>query len=427
METTALLEQALSASQADETEASFTDAREASTRFANNAITQNVSKRSQSLTVRAIFGRQVGRASTNRLDAEGIRECVERAEAVARSSAPDAEFLGLPEPQQYPAVASFDPRVAEATPEDRAAGVKQALEVARARGLQAAGSFATNSYCFTSTNSHGLRFSQDITDAQFAITQMVDDGSGWARSVGYQWGNVNPLRDAEVAADKAVAARSPQDLPPGEYTVVLEPAATDDYFGVLAWTLDARAAHEGHSAFTGKEDTRIAGPGINLYTQPDHPMAPCLAHGEDGVPLPTTAWIEDGYLRTLAYSRYWAEKSGRPFTGAPRNLIMAGGDESLADLIGGVERGVLVTRFWYIRFVDPMTLLLTGMTRDGLFWIENGEVRHGLRNLRFNDSPLACLNRVTARGPQARGGWRGDSYMPAMRIDGFKFTSGTSF
>lgn len=422
-----LLEKVLSYSQAEHLEVSYREAREASTRFANNAITQNVAKRNTTITVKAAFGQRTGQSTVTDLSEEGLRCCVAQAEAIARASEPDTEFLPPPGPQRYPEVKGFDEPVARATPEQRAAGIREATAVAAAGGLQSAGSFATNSYQVALANSAGLYHEQLLTSAQFVCTAMTDDSSGWAQSSGYRWSDATPLANAERAAEKAVVGKEPGELPAGEYTVVLEPAAVADFFGFLAWTMEAKAAHEGRSAFTGKEGERIGVPGITLRSQPDHPEVPGYAATEAGLPTPATAWIEDGVLKTLCYDRFWAQRSGHPFTGRPQNLIMEGGESSRDDLVASVERGILVTRFWYIRFVDPMKLLLTGMTRDGVFLIEDGRVTRGLKNLRFNESPLRCLERVSALGKNNRAGRNDFCYMPAMRLEKFHFTSGTAF
>jgi predicted Zn-dependent protease len=423
----ALLEQALSYCSAEQAEASYAESREASTRFANNAITQNVSKRAATLTVRAVFGQRVGRASVTDFSEAGVRACVAQAEAIARASEPDSEFLGLPGPQQYPIVDGYDERVAAATPDERAAAVRRAIASAEAAGQQSAGSYATNTTDTVIANSAGLRHAQRQSTTHFVMTAMTTDGSGWAHRVGHRLEDADPDAAAATAVRKARAASAPREIPPGEYTLIVEPAAVGDFFGFLGYTMDAKTAHEGRSAFTGREGERVGRPGITLSSRADHPAVPASARSEDGLPSPPVTWIEDGVLKTLSYGRYWAQKTAHPFTGRPANLIMAGGDASVDDLIAGVERGVLVTRFWYIRFVDPMKLLLTGMTRDGLYAIKDGKVSHGLKNMRFNESPLSCLERVSALGQPQRTGHSGTGYWPALRLENFRFTSGTSF
>jgi predicted Zn-dependent protease len=422
-----LLQRVLSFSTAEQAEVSLADVREASTRFANNSITQNVAKRTAAVTVRSIFGQRAGKATTTDLSEAGLRECVSRAEALARESAPDPELLPLPGPQSYPSVVASDERITSAQPMDRAAGVGEAIGLAEASGLTVAGSYATDTTLRVLVNSAGLLHQQALTEAEFVITGMTEDSSGWATAASHRLSGVDPRRCAEIAIQKAQAARDPGEIDPGEYTVVLEPAAAADFFAWFGWTMDARAAHEGRSAFAGKEGERVGVPGIRFYSQADHPEVPTSATSEDGLAAPNTAWIDDGVLQTLSYGRYWAEKTGHAFTGRPANLIMEGGNRSLEELIGSVQRGVLVTRFWYIRFVDPMKLLLTGMTRDGLFLIEDGQITRGLKNMRFNESPLRCLERVSALGRQTRVGRWMPCYMPAMKIEGFRFTSGTSF
>lgn len=422
-----LLERALACSSADEVEAAFSETREGATRFANNAITQNVSRRTASITVRSIIRGRVGAASGTDLTPEGIAEIVARSEALARVSEPDPELLPLPGPQSYAAGTHWDPTVAAATPGVRSDGVREATRLAAADGLKSAGSFTTSTLGAATANSSGLRFEQQITQCQFVMTAMSDDSSGWSQNVGVTLAEADPNACARRAIDKALLSREPQTIPPGNYTLVLEPAAVGDFFVFLSYALDARAADEGRSAPSGLRESVVGTPLINLYSDPDHAIAPAFRCGEDGLPLGRSHWIRDGRLEEMSRGRFWAGKTGLPFTGKPANLVLAGGQSEVQDLVRTVERGILVTRFWYIRFVDPMKLLLTGMTRDGLFWIENGEVKHGLRNMRFNESPLRCLSRVTALGESRRTGRYLPCSMPALRVEEFQFSSGTAF
>jgi len=426
-EATAVIERALALSTAEQTEIRLEVDREASTRFANNVITQNVSSREANLTVRAAYGQQVGAASVNDFSEASLRQVVERAAEVARSSAPDTEFLPLPGEQHYPLVVAADSAVREATPARRAEAVQAATARAEAGGLNSAGSMATAHHSLRLANSAGLRAEHEWTRARFVVTAMSETSSGWAQSSGFRLDQVDAEGAAEVAVEKALAGQEPQSAAPGAYTVILEPAAVAEFFGFFPRAMDAKAADEGRSAFSGKDGERIGAELATFRSQPSHPECPTCPIGADGLPAPTVTWIDQGILRTLAYSRFWAQKQGRSFTGYPSNLLISGGDATTQNLIADVERGILVTRFWYIRYVDPMKLLLTGMTRDGLFWIEDGAVRHGLRNMRFNESPLQCLERLTAVGRPERVLNFGSAYVPPMRIEGFRFTSGTTF
>jgi predicted Zn-dependent protease len=424
----ALLERALGYVTADHAEARLDEETEASTRFANNAITQNIVKREATLSLRVAFDDRVGQASVNDFSDDSLRQLVARAEEIARLSSPDREYLPPPGPQRYAVVDAFDERVAAADPQARAAAVRAATGEAERRGLNSAGSFATGFRRRALANSAGLFASHEETLARFVDTVMTEDSSGWAQSSSHRWKDVNPQRTAAAAAQKAEAARAPRDLPPGEYTVVLEPEAVADYLGWLSFTMEAKAADEGRSAFSGKRGTRVGSALVTIRSQPDDPSCPACPIAEDGLPAPPTTWIEEGVVRSLETSRYWAQHTGQAFTGHPANFLMRGGGEGLEEIISSVDRGLLVTRFWYIRFVDPMKLLLTGMTRDGLYWIEDGEVRHPVKNMRFNDSPLRSMERLSRVGSPSQ--FR-DSYLagsvPCARVDGFRFTSGTAF
>jgi predicted Zn-dependent protease len=193
----------------------------------------------------------------------------------------------------------------------------------------------------------------------------------------------------------------------------------------MAWSMDAKAADEGRSAFSGKEGNAVGNALITLQSLPTHPECPAEPFFEDGMPTPDVTWIENGVLKTLIYSRYWAQKQGKPFTGYPSNLILRGGSHTLQDLIAQVDDGLLITRFWYIRYVDPMQLLLTGMTRDGVYRIQGGKVTHAVKNLRFNESPLVVMQNVRLLGTPQR--VEGSMLAPPMVVENFTFSSTTTF
>lgn len=426
-DTQAILEKTLSFVTAEHAEVTLSGFHQGATRFANNAITQNLAKTDASLSVRAAFGQQVGSASVNQFDEESLRRVVQRAEDIARHSEPDTEYLPPLEPQTYRDVPAFSQATADCTPEDRAAAVREALSAVSGNGLRSAGSLTTEDSFVAVANSEGLFGFHRRSEAHFVDTVMTEDSSGWAEVVTPDVRAIDESTVARVARQKAEAARNPRAVEPKAYTVILEPAAVAELLSFLAWSLDAKAADEGRSALSGKWGTPIAASDVNLRSEPAHPDCPMYPFFGDGLPTPDVTWIENGVLKNLAYSRFWAQKTGHEVTGWPTNLIMDGGDATLEDMIASVERGLLITRFWYIRHVDPMKLLLTGMTRDGLFWIENGEIQHGVKNLRFNESPLNMLQNVEMRGPVARSGRYLGCLVPALKVRDFRFTSGTTF
>jgi predicted Zn-dependent protease len=430
-ETREILERALSFAQADHTEVSLSGSSEASTRYANNAITQNVAKTQRHLTVRAAIAKGsqfcVGSASVNDFSDEAIRRVVAKAEEIARHSAPDTEYLPPVGPQTYLPINGFSPRTAEATPEDRARVIRACTERVAAQGLNSAGSYATE-WGFTAlANSAGNFAYHRRSHARFVSTVMADDSSGWAEAVHEDVDHVCAEAATDIAIQKALAARNPRTIEPGRYTVLLEPAAVADLLAFLTWSLDAKAAHEGRSCFSGKEGEKIGADCVHIFSDPADPRCPGEKFFGDGLPTRRVDWVKDGVLTNLSYSRFWAEKTGHDFTGSATNFIMDGANEfaDYEQLLAGVERGVLVTRLWYIRFVEPMTLLLTGMTRDGLFWIENGKIAHGLKNMRFNDSPLNLLKNIVALGKPVRA----ETYavVPPLVVKDFHFSSGTTF
>ena len=420
-----ICEKALALSEAEHVQVNLTGTREASTRYANNEITQNVAKAQTTLRVLCAYGNKVGRCSTNRLDTDSIREAVKRAEEMARVAEPDTEFLPPPEPAVYRPVQAYADSTAHATPEDRACVVRQVIAEANARGLKTAGSFATNTYVRAVANNRGLFGFHTATQASLICTMMTEDGSGWAEQTHEDMVTIEPEAVARRAADKAEAARHPQEVSPGDYTVVLEPAAVAELLAYMAWSMDAKAADEGRSAFSGKEGSTVGNALITLQSLPTHPECPAEPFFEDGMPTPDVTWIENGVLKTLIYSRYWAQKQGKPFTGYPSNLILRGGSHTLQDLIAQVDDGLLITRFWYIRYVDPMQLLLTGMTRDGVYRVQGGKVTHAVKNLRFNESPLVVMQNVRLLGTPQR--VEGSMLAPPMVVENFTFSSTTTF
>ncbi|PIX39655.1 MAG: hypothetical protein COZ56_16795 [Armatimonadetes bacterium CG_4_8_14_3_um_filter_58_9] len=423
-----IVEELLSSSRAEATEITVSCHSQQSTRWANNAITQNITKTDESIEMKAAFGARAGSAATNQFDSDALRQVVEKAEAIAKASEPDAEYMPPVMPMSYVEVRSFHPKTAASTPQQRAQVIEAATALCAAKGLTSAGSFAVNHKVTTVANCRGLYASHPSTTVRFTCTAMADDSSGWAEAVANDIREMDFEAIATTAVGKALASRHPVNAEPKRYTVILEPAAVAELLGFMAWSMDARAAHEGRSAFAGKEGKRVAAPAVCLRSQPDLPGCPVQPFHADGMPVPAVTWVNDGTLRTLAYSRYWAQKQERPFTGMPTNFILKGKKSaSVSEMVSSTEEGLLVSRFWYVRFVDPMKLLLTGMTRDGLFLIRDGKIVSAVKNLRFNESPLSMLAHVEEFGHAQRCGEYLPSYVPTLKVREFNFTSGTTF
>jgi predicted Zn-dependent protease len=424
-------------SPADETEATLASSDLALTRFAENIIHQNVEEHDASLTVRAILGQRIGAASTNRLDEEEIRRVVQDAAEIARFAPEDAELLPRIGPQSYREVEAYDPETAPEAfgPASRAEAVAGVIEEAGRNGLKAAGAFSNEAESTAVANSKGVFAYHCGTGANFSVTAMARDSSGWAEHEARSIAKIDARRLGRIAIEKALASRNPRAVEPGAYTVVLEPAAVEGIVSWLTLGFNALEVDEGRSFLTGKMGTKIAGDNITLYSDPYHPLHRGAPFDAEGMPKERLTLIEGGVTKDLAYDRVTAKKKGvaptghslggRSTNGAwPSHLVLEGGDVSLEEMIRSTERGILVTRFWYENILDRMKIIVTGMTRDGLFWIEDGKVRYAIRNFRFNQSVPEFLNHVEMMSEPML---TADMVVPAMKVRGFHFTSGTAF
>jgi predicted Zn-dependent protease len=423
----AIIERALKLSQADDVEVSVGNSTEKAARFANNVITQNVSQQGVGVSVSVAFGQKVGHASTNDLSDEGLRSLVTRAEDLAKHAEPDSEYVSPPGPQTYPKVDGYFESTASLTHEARAQAIADAVLPSAKAGYRAAGSYTTQTGFSALGNSKGLFGTHRGTNAHYLHTVVTDDSSGWGECLSNDVSAINAAEIGSIAYQKAEASRNPVPLEPGAYTVVFEPAAFAGILSIANWTLQAKAAHEQRSAWRGKEGTKVGVDDLTIRTVRNCPELPTSPWIQQGLAAPDVTWIENGVLKTLAYDRFWAQKSEHEVTGGPSTVTVSGTDATTAELIAGVEKGVLVTRFWYIRFVDPMSLTITGMTRDGLFLIEDGKITKGLKNMRFNDSPLSVFQSITRFGQSKATALHGPMLAPTVVVDGFHFTSQTSF
>ena len=410
------------------------------TRFANNTIHQNVAERSGYLSVRAVIDGRTARATTNRLDGEGIRRVVEEAIAITRLQAPDPELLPLTEPADYASLPRHFADTVETTPADRAQAVSEAIGAVESASQTAAGIYSTGESVLALMNTHGVCAHHAETMAQFSITALGEDSSGWAKQSACSAAQLNPLELARSAARKAAASRAPVEIPPGRYTVVLEPSAVLDLVGGIFADFSATALRDERSFLTGRIGEKIFGENINVYDDAGHPLQSGAPFDGEGVPRKTVTLVEKGVARGVVYSRQAAARSGLEPTGhgyplpnefgeAPTNLVIGGGKTSVEQMIASTERGILVTRLWYIREVDPYQKIMTGMTRDGTFLIEGGKVTRGLKNFRFNQNLIELLSEVEALSPviRASGEESFDMVVPAMKVRDFNFTEVTRF
>jgi predicted Zn-dependent protease len=435
----ALTDRALSYGKTEETQVVLTGGERANVRFARNSVTTSGASSGYSLTVVAKVGKKTGTVTASEFSDASLQRAARNAEEIARLSPDNPESMPVLGPQTYAPVKAYFDDAASATPEWRAGAVRAALDVSKEKDVVSAGFVETSAQIQAIATSKGLFGYDPFTAADYNLTARTPDGtgSGWASKSFNELRLLEPARLAGAAIDKAARSKAPTAIEPGKYTVVLEPAALADLIVNLVFAADARQSDEGRSFFSKKGGgtrigEQIVGEKVRLYSDPAHPLAPTIAFDGEGLPAKRIDWIDKGELKNLSYSRYWAQKQSKEPTPQPGNLIMDGGTASMEDLIKGVERGVLVTRFWYIRQLDPQTLLVTGLTRDGLFLIEKGRITRPVKNMRWNESPVFALNNLDAMTAPERtvsgegvGGAGFSVVCPAARIREFTFTSGS--
>lgn len=430
----ALLQRIIGFSKAERVQVSVNSGQTANTRFAANQLSTSGSVANTSVVIQSWFGAKHAITTTNDLSDESLKRAVASSEALARLAPDDPEDMPLLGPQTYVPVNAYFDNTADLSAADRARAAMSALEVTRAAGdLQAAGFITTGASASALANSAGLFAYHRNTSSNYTLTVRTADGtgSGWGGADHPDWSQLDFKAVSERAIAKARASRNPVAIEPGRYTVILEPQAVGDLVQLMIFYGDARSADEGRSPFVKegggtKVGDKILDDRVSIVSDPQDPQLLGQPWDGDGLPLSRQVWIDQGVLRQLSYSRYWAKKQGKTPTGGANSLKMAGGTTSLDQMIGSTERGVLLTRLWYLREVDPRTILYTGLTRDGTFLIENGKITKALRNFRFNESPLFILNNLDALGRAERlAGTEagGDVVMPAIKVRDFNFTS----
>jgi predicted Zn-dependent protease len=433
----ALTDRVLSFSKAESTTVVLTGGDRANVRFARNTATTAGASSGYSLAITAAFGKRAGTVTTAEFDDAALQRALRSAEEIARVSPENPEAMPPLGPQTYAPVTAYFDDVAGATPDWRAASVATAIELSRKREVVSAGFVETQASIQAIATSKGLFAFDRFTAADYNLTARTADGtgSGWASKSFNELRRIDPASLAATAIDKAALSKNPTAIEPGKYTVVLEPAAVADLLAFMLFSGAARQADEGRSFYSKKGGGNrigetIVGEQVMISSDPAHPLAPTVSFDNEGLPLQRHVWVDKGVLKDLFYSRFWAEKMGKAPTAGPSNLIMDGGRLTLNDLIAGTQRGVLVTRFWYIRPLDPQTILLTGLTRDGLFLIEQGKVTRPLKNMRWNESPIIAFNNIDALTASERvvsgegiGGGGLSIVCPAARIREFTFSS----
>jgi predicted Zn-dependent protease len=430
-EALSLIEATIKQSRAEGVFVSLSASESALSRFSENQIGQNISKNSFNLTVTSYFGKRSASASTTELDSEAIAQTLRRSEDLARFAPEDPEWVPLLPPQTYEQrLPAFDLVTANFSPLERGKLIQQVCSLCRRAGVDGSGTLSTSVSLQAIGNSEGLLACDRETEADFSFTARQEDGSSWSNRTA--WGiELLPIEEiTEKVIQRAIASRSPREVKPGDYTVIFEAAAMSSLLPWVIWNLDARAADEGRS-FMSRTDEKGKSIGnrvgeqmfsslVQVRRDSAHPLLQSGRFFGDGLSDRYLEVIKDGVPQTLSYSRYWAQQQEQEPTGSFYPIVMTGSDKHLADLIEQTERGILVSRAWYVRYVNPRTLEVTGMTRDGTFWIEDGQLAYPIKNLRFNQSLPQMLSNLEALSQVQR---CGSSVIPGCKVKDFHFSS----
>jgi len=433
----ALADRVLSFSKAEQTFVALNGGERANLRFARNTATTSGASSGMSLAITASFGKRSGIVTTAQFDDQSLQRALRSAEEIAKVSPENPEAMPFLGSQTFLPATAYFADAGNASAEWRASSVETAIGLSKKKDVVSAGFVETQASIQAVASSKGLFAYDRFTAADYNLTARTPDGSGsgWASKSFNELRLLDPAKLAGVAIEKAALAKSPAGIEPGKYTVVLEPAALADLLINMVFAADARQADEGRSFFSKKGGgnrigEQVVSDKVQIYSDPSHPLAPTVTFDNEGLPLSKNMWIESGVLKDLLYSRFWADKMSKKPTAGPNNVIMDGGKSTMDELIAGTERGVLVTRFWYIRTLDPQTIKVTGLTRDGLFLIEKGKVTRPVKNMRWNESPIVALNNLEAMTPPERvvsgegvGGAGFSVVCPGARIREFTFSS----
>jgi len=428
-EAKAILEKVISYSTADEVVATLSGGSGALSRFANNAITQNVDQRNITLNVNLAFGKREGSSTTNKFDEKSLKGVVRSAESIAKLLPSNPEHVPPLPPQKYQKIEAYFPETAEFGPMSRAKEILKVIQACDQKELITSGTLSNGDGFISIANSKGLFGYHKSTDCSFSVTVRTQNHAGSGRAQQSNERKIGELTPPQLSAEAirtAEMSRNPHPKEPGDYTVILKPTAMMELFYYLLYGFDARAADEGRSFLSDRKTggnklgQKVFGENITIRSAAAHPKLLGNPFGADGLPAKEITWVESGVVKNLMYSRHWAAKKGKEPTGFVMNFLTEGGDYTLEELIKDTEKGILVSSFWYIRMVDPNTLLCTGLTRDGTFWVEKGKVQYPINNFRFNESPVVLLNNIEKMTKPQKVGF---GLLPGVKAGNFTFSS----
>jgi predicted Zn-dependent protease len=415
-------------SQAEGVFVSLNTGEDALSRYSENQISQNISRSEFTLTITSYFGTRSASASTTEFDEDAIASTLQRSEDLARISPEDPEWVPLLEPQTYEQrTPAFDLATASLSPLARGEIIQRVCELSAKAKVEGSGTLSTNTSLRCIGNSQGLQAVNQGTEADFSFTARIDDGSSWSQRTAWAIDRLPITSLTEQIIERAFASRHPREVSPGKYPVIFDSTAFGDLLSWVIWNLDARAADEGRSFMSRNHATggnrlgkQIFSPLVQVNRDPAHPLLQTSNFFGDGLSNYYLEVIKNGIPKTLSYSRYWAQQQKTLPTGYLFPIVMQGSDQSLNDLASQTERGILVNRAWYVRFINPKTLEVTGMTRDGTFWIEDGKIAYPIKNLRFNQNLPEMLRDIDAISSVER---YGSKVVPGVRVKEFNFTS----
>ena len=412
------------------------------TRYADNAIHQNVTSRELVVSIRMLVGKKVGRATTNKLDNASLALMLDKCEAMAKVQDPDSDMLPLTRPQRYESTQAYSSATAGLSPSGRMEQVRAAVAICQESGLAGAGISANESSALALANSKGLFAFHRGTTADFGLTAIGEGHSGWARQQHTDCRQIDVEAVARRAVDKAVASVDPKELKPGEYTVIFEHAAVTDFLLFLAYLcFGAQACQEGTSFISERTGQKVFGENINIRDDAYSAMAPGMPFDFEGMPRCAVALVQKGVAAGMVHDRKTAKKAKTKSTGhalpqpnthgpMPLNMVMEPGVSSLDEMISSTKRGLLVTHLHYTNVIDPKRLILTGMTRDGTFVVENGRISYPVKNMRFTESipkMLSNVEQISKDRIHASAFFGGGFVVPALKVNSFAFTSSTDF
>ncbi len=431
-----ILEKGLKYSEADQAELLLLEEDFYLTRFAENVIHQNMARADHTVMARAVLGKKVGVAVTDKIEDEGIKKVVRDAIEIAKNQKEDPDFVSLPQSVPAPEIKGFYQSTHNFTPEDRAKGVKIAVEKCEKNNLVSAGAFQTETDVVAVVNSLGIRQFFQETKANFSLTTGRNEQSGWAQGFSREVKNLDISKISQIAVEKAILSSNPIELPPGEYTVILEEAAVASLLLFLAFLgFGAKTFTEGRSYM--KLDEKLTGDNITIIEDPYDPVMNGIPFDYEGVTKKKVVLIENGIGRGVVYNSYYANKNKTESTGHalqpnntfgpyPKNMIMSPGNSTLHEMITSTKKGILITHFWYINYMNPMKTMVTGTTRDGTFLIENGKIKSAVKNMRIGQSILEAFSNVELMTKERKlcPQYGVLMYVPAMKINKFNFIGG---